>query len=355
MIRTPAALRFPCVLIFAASLYGQTAVVRSTGQYEPAGTVLYSVYVASANQALSDVTVSSAVPPGMRFLENVDLPKAARYDGVADNIVTWTIPEIAEDTVVGPFTFRLKLDGTRGDVPAFPAAAVAFQRPSVSLVETPASTERLPVLDDGGSVSFDQRGTLMASGANGPVAVGNTGILFFAPEGAVSNRTTVTFRRLDLEKNPVPANSQDTWWCGLYHAGVEPQVTFQKNVAVVLPARRPITPGLTVSVAATADLAAWQQSAKLDDGGARSLGFGPGFGGATCFSGFQQFGCSFGGFGGGFGFGGGLGGFGISSAAKSVSATTGTTLTQQLGQSVTAAGITDGTSNTIIAILIGRR
>lgn len=336
-------------LVAAPGLYGQAAVVRSVGQYEPSGTVLYSVYVASRSQSLGDLTVTSALPPGTRFLENVDLPKGARYEGVADNVIAWTVPEIAEDSILGPFTYRLKLDGPQRDVPSSAAAAVAFQRPASGLVETPGSNERLAVLGASGSVTFDQRGTLNAAGENGPVPVGDTGILLHVPDGAVGGRTTVTFRRLNVEENTLPASAQDTWWCALYQTTVEPQVAFQKEISIVLPTRRPITPGLTVNVFTTADLAAWQQAGKTSEPESRNIGFGVGTVGGTCFSGFQQFGCSrFGGFGGGFG------GFGISTTDKSISSSTGTRLTTQLGQSVTAAGITDGTSN-IIAILIGRR
>lgn len=353
-------------LFAAVGLYGQAAVIRSVGFYEPSGTVLYSVYVASRAQALEDVTISSALPEGTRFLENVDMPKAASYEGVADDAIVWTIPAIAEDTVSGPFTFRVKLDGTQKEVPASAASAVAFQRPVGDLVEVAASPERLAALADSGSVTFDQRGTLTANGENGPVAVGGTGILFFVPEGAVTGRTTVTFRRLSVEDAKLPSNAAETWWCGLYQVAIEPQVVLSKTVAVVFPTRRPITPGLLVSNVVSTDLVNWQDTAKSGASAERNIGFGGGQfgGGGGCVSGFQQFGCGFGGFGGGFGagcsgfqgsFGCGFGGFGITAADKVTSTISGATISQQFGQNVTAAGITDGTSNTIIAILIGRK
>lgn len=344
-------------LMMAAGLFAQSAVVRSVGQYEDSGTVLYSVYVASKAESLGEVILSSTLPPGTRFLENVDLPRGARYQGVADNVVAWSLTAVAEDTVVGPFTYRLKLDGTRPDVPASAAVTVAIQQPSPELIEVPASAEVMPVLAESGLVSFDQRGTLTAAGENGPVPVGATGILLFVPEGAVSGRTTVTFRRLNVEANTLPASAKDTWWCGLYQATMEPQLPLQKAVSFVLPTRRPIPPGLVVSAVTANDLKEWQEASTergIGFGGTGGFGgFGGGFGGfgGGCFSGFQQFGC-FGGFGGGFG---GFGGFGISNGDKAASTINSATLTQQLGQSVTAAGITDGTSNTIIAILIGRR
>ncbi|MBL8222685.1 MAG: hypothetical protein JNL62_25830, partial [Bryobacterales bacterium] len=314
-------------VIFAAALFGQSAVIRSVGQYEPSGTVLYSVYVASKTEALAEVTISSAIPAGTRFLENVDLPRGARYDGVADNVVFWTIPAVAADTLVGPFTYRLKLDGSVSDVPATAASAVSVQRPRPELIEVAASGDKMPVLADEGSVTFDQRGTLTASGENGPVAVGNTGVLFFVPDGAVTGRTTVTFRRLSVENNTLPASAADTWWCGLYQTTVEPAGTaFTKAVSFVLSTRRPITPGLKVTGVTTADLKEWQASGTERGIGFGFGGFGGGFGG-NCFSGFGQFGCGFGGgFGGGFGFGG-FGGFGISNTDKTAAAINSTSLT----------------------------
>ncbi|MBS1827339.1 MAG: hypothetical protein JST93_18625 [Acidobacteria bacterium] len=340
-------------LLLAMTAFGQSAVLRSVGQYEPSGTILYSVYVASRTQAISGITISSALPPGTRFLENVDIPLTARYEGVADNTVFYTIPTVPEDTLVGPFTFRLKLDGSTTGVPASAASAVSIQQPRQELIEVAASSDRMPVLADSGSVSFDQRGTITAAGENGPVPVGNTGVLFFVPSGAVTARTTVTFRRLDIESNTLPASAKDTWWCGLFQTTVEPaSTTFSQPVSFALPTRRPITPGLTVSSVTTTDLKEWQ-------GAERNIGFG-GFGGGFgggCFSGFQQFGCF-----GGLGFGGGFGGFGISSADKTNSNINSNMLTRQLGQPVTAAGITDGTSNitdgtsnTIVGLLLGRR
>lgn len=318
------------------------------GQFEPSGTVLYSVYVASRTQPLGDVAVSSVLPPGTRFLESLDVPRAARYEGVADNTIVWTVLEVAADTIVGPFTFRLKVDGATTPVPTALASTLIYQRPTQEVVQSPASTEVLTPLADSGSVTFDQRGTLTSAGENGPVSVGATGILFFVPEGAVTRQTTVTFTRRDVDDAQMPS-IDDTWWCSNFHATVDPQASFSKAVTFVLPTRRAITPGLGVSAFSSSDLKDWRPVGS-GRSGELAFGFG-GFGtGGGCFSGFQQFGCS------GFPqFGGGFGGFGISRTERAISSINGTTLTSQLGTSVTAAGITDGTSNTIIAILIGRR
>lgn len=143
------------VLLASAGLaQGTHAVVRSIGQFDSDGTVFYSVYIATRSQVVEEVVISSALPPGTRFLENVDLPRGARYEGVADNVVAWTIPALAADTLLGPFTYRVRLDGTRREVPAAAAAAVAYQRPVAELVEFPAGTAALVPLADTGSITF---------------------------------------------------------------------------------------------------------------------------------------------------------------------------------------------------------
>lgn len=223
-------------MLSASALHAQSAVIRSAGQYEPSGTVLYSVYVASRTQPLGDVAISSLLPPGTRFLESVDVPRASRYEGVADNTIVWTVPEVAADTVVGPFTFRLKVDGGR-TVPAALASTLIYQRPAHEVVQAPASAEVLTPLADSGSVTFDQRGTLTSSGQNGPVTVDGTGILLFVPEGAVTRQTTVTFTRRDIDDTQMPA-VDDTWWCSNFNATVDPAVVFSKPVTFVLPTRR---------------------------------------------------------------------------------------------------------------------
>lgn len=327
------------------------AVVRATGQFDGDGTILYSVYVASRTEALAEVTISSALPAGTRYLENVDRPRDARYEGVADNVVVWTLPELAADSVVGPFTYRLKIDGTVPEVPAFPAAAVAYQRPLLEFVDAPAASTSLRVFAEAGSLSFDSRGTVDASGANAAIEIGETGVLLFVPAGAVNVRTTLTIRRLPLDDRRLPANAAGTWWCGLYQFDVEPaNATLAENVVLGLTTRRALTPGLATSVFESPDLVNWQVTKGSDS---RAIGFGAGGGGSVqCF---QQFGMTFCSVSRGFGFGGGFGAFGVSDAQRQLGNVSGSSMSSVLGASVTAAQITDGTSNTIIAILIGRR
>ena len=39
--------------------------------------------------------------------ENVEIPAAARYEGVADGVIQWSVPTLDRDTLLGPFTYAL--------------------------------------------------------------------------------------------------------------------------------------------------------------------------------------------------------------------------------------------------------
>ncbi|MBI4907705.1 MAG: hypothetical protein HY820_29040 [Acidobacteria bacterium] len=339
--------------VSAGLVLGQTsnrAAVRTTGQFEQDGYVVYSIYVASGQEDLEQLSISAALPAGTRYLESVQTPLEATYEGVRSDTVSWSVGKLERDTVMGPFVFRIKLDGTVSEVPATIQAAVGYERPVPELVESPAPQGTLIPLANTGSISFDQRGTLNASGANGPVPVGDTGVVLFIPEGAVSERVTLTFTRLSVGANKLPTTDPPTWWCSLYQITSEPQVRFAKSISVALPARRALTPGIETSVFTTNDLDNWQKAAgspSLKMPAERSIGFGTGgfsqFGGG-CIS---QFGFTSCGFSTGFGFGG-FGAFGYVEQDNLKGKVTGSTI----GTSAIGALTTPPSINTV---LIGAR
>jgi len=340
------------LLCFTASLVlGQSssrAVIRTTGVFEPDGNAVYSVYVASGQDDLEQLTISAALPAGTRYLESVHKPIDGVYEGVKSDIITWTIARLERDTVLGPLAFRVKPDGSGSELPATIQAAVAYDRPVSELVESPAPEGRLVPLAARGSITFDQRGTLDARGVNAPVTVAETGIVLFIPEGAVNERVTLTFTRLNVADAKMPSTNPPTWWCSLYQVTSEPRVVFSKAISAAFPSRRPLTPGIETSMFTTNDLESWQQQIGPVPGGPkaeRSIGFG-GFNqfGGQCIS---QFGFTTCGFGGGFGFGG-FGGFGYVEQDNLKSKTSGvSTGTSALNQLVSPPSI--------IAILIGIR
>lgn len=343
-------MRLLLAALFAVSLAAQTAVVRTSGQYDADGSVLYSVYVASGAQKLESVAVGGTVPLGTRFIESVDVPAGVTFDGVRDNVAVWSLKEIAAERLVGPFTFRARPDGA-APVIAEPAAAVSFVSPEGGIVEY-ARTERvLAALETSGSLIFDQRGTLNEKGENAPAFIGKTGVMLFVPAGGVRTQTTVTVQREEIDNDRLPKTEEPLWWCGLYRVSVSPLEDGAKQFAFAFPTRRQVTPGLPVSVVGNTD-GSWSKT-KAET---REIGFGTGFGGfGGCHSapfGFST--CS-----GGFGFGGsqfGQFGFGVPVAGRASSTTNTSQISNVFNTPTTpVAAITDGTSNTIIAILIGRR
>ena len=340
-------------VVFAAE--SQTAVVRTSGQFDADGTVLYSVYVATGAQKISEVAIGGTIPEGTRFIENVDIPAGVQFEGVRDNVAVWTIGEIAADRLIGPFTFRARPDGA-APVITEPAAAVSFQKPEPAIVEYAGTKTPLQKLEASGAYIFDQRGTLNDKGENVPVFIGKTGVLLFVRAGVVRTQTTVAIERQPIDDARLPRTDEPTWWCGLYKVSISPLEASAAEFTYAFPTRRQITPGLPMTVVNAEDV---PQTKAAN----RALGFGGGgFGGCTPvpfgFSTCGGFGG--GGFGGGFG-GGGFGGggfqpgFGVLSADRARATVTGAQLSTALGIPTTPiTSITDGTSN-IIAVLIGKR
>lgn len=340
-------MRFLLASIFAVSLLAQSPVVRTSGQYDADGTVLYSVYVATAGQKLETVAIGGTVPVGTRFIESLDVPAGVIFDGVRDNVAVWSVKEIAAERLIGPFTFRARPDGA-APVIAEPSAAVSYQLPEPGIVEFAGTEKALQPLESSGSHIFDQRGTLNEKGENAPVLIGKTGVYLFVPEGAVRTQTTVTVQRDAIDNDKLPATTDPLWWCGLYRVTVSPAEENSKQFAFAFPTRRQVTPGLPVTVASNTD-GSWSKTVQ----GTRAIGFGIGtglggggchaapFGFNTCFGQFGQFGQF---------------GFGVTVADRTRSTATSAQLTSVFNVPATpVTAITDGTSNTIIAILIGRR
>lgn len=315
--------------LFALMAMAQSprVVIRSTGQYSADGTATYGVFLASGVDTIENLTVTAEVPSGARFLESAHTPQDGLYEGVRDNVVYWRVSRMDPDTLLGPFVFRVKPDGSGAGLTQTVQAAVHVQRPSPELVESPAPGGQLTPLAASGSITIDARGTLDAQGLNTAVEIGSTGVFLFVPEGAVSQRVVLGIRRLAVEDATLPATQPATWWCGIYEMSSEPQVVFSKPVSIGLTARRPVAQGVPISMFTSGDQRTWQPgfsvAGKESD---RTLGFGGGgfgsrpgvcnpmpFGGINC------------GFGGGFGFGG-FGAFGYVEQDNLRSKTTGAQL-----------------------------
>ncbi len=338
----------PLLAVFAMVAHAQIATVRTSGQYDTDGTVLYSVYVATSAQKLTGVAVGGTVPLGTRFLEVVDLPAGVSFEGVRDNVAVWGLKEIPADRLIGPFTFRAKPDGA-APVIAEPSAAVSYQQPEPGLAEYAGTQNPLVPTEPKGSLTFDQRGTLNDKNENAPVYVAKTGVLLFVPEGAVLTQTTFTVERQAIDESRLPKTDVPLWWCGLYAVSVSPSISSLKDFGIAFPTRRNVPLGIPVTISSNTDNGFVKASDPV-----RAIGFGGGgFGSPFCIpSGFGQLACrSSGGFGGGFG----QFGFGVTVADRTASSVSGAQLSNAFNVPTTpTTAIQDGTSN-IIAILIGRR
>lgn len=343
-----------CLSIFAQD--DGLALVRSLGIYDADGSVLYSAYVATKNAKIGGVAVGSTVPLGARFIEAVDAPAGAVFEGVRDNVAVWSVAEIAEDSLIGPFTFRVKADGAAPLVAEQPAA-VSFQSPQATIISYNGSDRPLVQLEDTGSVTFDQRGTIDAAGKNGPVTVGKTGVVLFVREGAVRTQTTITFDRRRVVNANLPAVADDTWWCAQYQITMSPQEnpSSAADISFILPTRRALPAGLKVSTFAHLNGTEWTKLASTAP--QPEFGLNSGFGCVT--AGFNNVVCGGArnciGLNCGFNSGGGFG-FGVSNTQRLGGSVTGSQISTATGVSQSAiTSIVDGSSNTIIAILIGFR
>jgi len=295
--------------------FGTRAVIRTTGQYDRDGSALYSVFVAAGNEDLGNLNIAVALPPGARFIEQVHAPLGAVYEGVQKDAIFYAVPDLEKGSLLGPFVFRVRPDGTGQDLPASLYSVVAFQRPVQDQVVSPAPEGKLVRLADRGVITLDRRGTIDASGAVAPVTVGDTGVVLLVPEGALDQEVRITVTRVPFETLQLPVNDPPLWWCATYDIRMEPQVPFQKPVGISLPTRRPVTPALEV-VAFGAPEAPLKSAA-------RAFGLGSVGGNVVCFSQFGQTVCRVQS---GFGFGG-FGGFGYVEQDNLISKRTGSQLT----------------------------
>ncbi|MBM4226103.1 MAG: hypothetical protein FJ167_15325, partial [Gammaproteobacteria bacterium] len=272
------------IILFAtftlSAQFGTRAVIRTTGQYDRDGSALYSVFVAAGNDDLGNLNIAVALPPGARFIEQVHAPLGAVYEGVQKDAIFYAVPDLEKGSLLGPFVFRVRPDGTGQDLPASLYSVVAFQRPAQDQVVSPAPEGKLVRFADRGVITLDRRGTIDASGNAAPVTVGETGVVLLIPEGALDQEVKITVTRVPFETLQLPVSDPPLWWCATYDIRMEPQVAFQKPVAISLPTRRAVTPGLEIVAFSAAD-------APLKNS-ARAFGLGSLGGTLVCFSQFGQ-------------------------------------------------------------------
>jgi hypothetical protein len=267
--------RLMCVLVAlllvipaaTPSYAAEPLLVRSVGLLDTDGTVLYSVVLASGPQSLGKLIVTGGIPDGAELVEILNAPPDTAAQSQPDG-VAWQVKALDADTILGPFTYRVRLKDKTATPPLTAGAMVSWTDPELGSIEATQSKGKLEPLADSGSVAIDSRGTLNEKGENDVVPVGKTAIVIFVPVGAVSQPTTLTFNRLVIDEKDnknVPADQPDVWWCALVNITSNPAVTFAKPITLALPTRRTITPGMRARLFVRGTDGEWQQVASALD------------------------------------------------------------------------------------------
>lgn len=213
----------------------------TTGLLGDEGVVYYSVILGSGPDALTNLTVSATLPAGANFVEVFWTPETALFAGAADGVVTWTLPELAADTVIGPFTVTVTF--------ADPAAAIPANIPAF-VTHTDGVLELLAV--EGTLAPFETSGILEIGelGTHAELAqVGDTNILVFAPANAFDRPVTLHFELLPPgDPTNVPSEIEGYWWCTSVQITVEPaEAVSLLPLHILLPNRRTLTPLMVLS------------------------------------------------------------------------------------------------------------
>lgn len=304
-----------------------TLVAGSTGLIDEDGTVLYSVILASGDATVESVGIQAQIPPQATFIEALEFPESAVLVGQVGTAVTWEVASLEANSILGPFTFRVSFPEEFTDIPKGVAATITWVSPASGIIDATPEEGILKPLADSGQIEVDARGTVNEAGENMPLPVGETGIEVLILPDTVAEPTTFTFRRIPITDDALPSDVEDTWWCAYFEMNVDPAVELTQPIALSVPTRRVLTPGLETTIFLDQGDGNWQEFSTSHP---ESVSFVPGFAkrgassdtnlttpaqfGGGCFQfcggcvpqgfgGFGSMGCGFGQFG---GFGGGF-------------------------------------------------
>ena len=246
---------------FAQSLHASdpALIAKTSGMIDADGTILYSIFLATGPAALEKLAVSFTVPGTPASVDSVLAPTDAKFAYVTDptRAAVWRLDKVEANTIIGPFTYRVKATDLKTPLAYAPDATVTWGGPEAGSLTVPADTSVLQALAEVGTITVDSRGTLNSKGENDAIPVGATGILAFVPAGAVSQSVQMTFTQVQVTDNNVPADTPDYWWCAHLDISTEPKVAFAKPISFGIPTRSPLTPGLPVQGFVSADDGPW--------------------------------------------------------------------------------------------------
>jgi hypothetical protein len=219
------------------------ALVWSSGLLDADNTVLYSITMVAGEKALKDVVINAVVPKDATFVESFWTPKAATFGGEKSGTVTWKLPELASQTFVGPFTFRVKFTGSNAKDFEAPGGAKATATFTGGSAEAIVSKTNVFHLEETGKIEITPKGT------SDLVPVGETGIFISVPANAVTKNVTLNFTRVAItDKTPLPKVAEETWWCALVSITADADVKFAQPILVILPTRRALLPNAVIPV-----------------------------------------------------------------------------------------------------------
>jgi hypothetical protein len=228
--------------------------VWTAGQIDPTdNSVFYSVLLTSGAEALTDVTVSAALPEGATFVKDFWKPEAAAFGGEADGVLTWTLPAVDANTAAGPFTFVVSFEGSASEEFAPPASFKANIISSAGAAENDVLDLTLAPLEANGSLELTPTGLIDFT------AVEETGLWMLAPANTVSSDVTLNFARQTIDETVVlPEVAGETWWCGMVDISASADVTFAEPVILVVPLLRAATPGSIMPVFGQVEGGEWE-------------------------------------------------------------------------------------------------
>lgn len=220
--------------------FSDPLLAQTSGILGPDNTVFYSIFLASGPDDLQTLSISSPLPADTTFVDVFWTPDSAEFAGASDGLATWTLDELAANTIIGPFTVQVAYADAEFEAPASIPARITWDGGSIDAYTFEGI---LTPYDALGSITVDENGT-----GETLIPVENTGVLIQIPAGAFDQAVTFTFERLSLEDTTdLPPSDQDIWWCYRFNMTIRPEgLTPALPITVVYPTRRALTPGLPV-------------------------------------------------------------------------------------------------------------
>lgn len=219
------------------------AQIYNIGALQEDNSVLYSILFYSGPENLEKLTISGAVPDNATLDKIIIAPASAQ--AASDSSLKWTFDKVAAHTVLGPFTYQVKLKSADKPAPSGVPAQASWLAPVGGSVNAKLVDEALKPLDKVGKITVDPKGTVNDKGEPSPIQIANTGIWVFAPGGSVSQPTELTFTRMTIDDSALPADVKDTWWCVLIGIEASPKVALSNPILVGLPTRQVLTAGIS--------------------------------------------------------------------------------------------------------------